>query len=280
MTQSIQEQVRILPTIEPKGHFVQIGGEMLCGDAMPCSDDAALEQGERRFDGVRMNVPVYIDFRFVFDCLVLSLERSIAQGCRVGVEFVGHNEVNVLAHRLSNVLRQSASLNVLRVEEPQIAAALPDADYDLFFGISESWLAVTFLTRTDVGFVYLDSAIHHRAFYFFHRGPDAMAEIPCGFVADSECALDLICGHALTRLTEKQSSDKPFLQGKMRVIKDRAGSDRELIVASLAVKQLLRCSEFRNWPFASQTFNSVRPAKAHKKFAAFIVGIEQVYNVN
>jgi hypothetical protein len=66
----------------------------------------------------------------------------------------------------------------------------------------------------------------------------------------------------------------------MRVIKDRACRDAELVVAFLAVEQLLGRRQLCNWPFASQAFNAIRPAQTHKKFAALIVGIEQVYNVN
>jgi hypothetical protein len=107
-----------------------------------------------------------------------------------------------------------------------------------------------------------------------------MAKIPCGFVTDSEGPLDLIRRHALARFTEEQGSEKPFLQGEMRVIKYRTGGDSELIIASLAVKELLRGGEFNNRAMTAQAFNSARPAKTDQKFAAFVIGIEQVYNVN
>ncbi len=70
MTQSVDKQIGILAAIEPESHFVQISREMLCGDAMPRSDDAALEQRERGFNGVRMNLAVNVNLRFVLNRLV------------------------------------------------------------------------------------------------------------------------------------------------------------------------------------------------------------------
>lgn len=280
MAQGIQEQVRILPAIEAESHFVQIGREMLCRDSMPCSDDAALKERERGFDSVGMNVSVNIDFRLVFDGLVLIGEGGAPERSRISIEFIGHDEVNIFAHGLADILRQRPGFNVLRVEESKIAAALSNAYNDLFFRVSESRLAVAFLASTNIGFVYFDRAVHHGTLNFFHGRSDAMAEIPRGLVTDSECAFDLIRRHALACFTEKQGSEKPLLQREMRVVEDCARRHTELIVARFAVKELLRRCEFNYCAVAAETFNSIRPAEAHKQFAAFVVGIEQVYNVN
>jgi hypothetical protein len=66
----------------------------------------------------------------------------------------------------------------------------------------------------------------------------------------------------------------------MRVIEDRACSDRELIIASLAVEQLLSRREFNYRAVATKAVNTVRPAQTNEQFAAFVIGVEQVYNVN
>ena len=136
---------------------------MLGADSMPRSDNAALEEGERRFDGVRVNVSVNVDLRFVLypSCADPSRRQCFLNRGRVGVQFIRYDDVHVLAHVLADVLRQCAGFHILSMEESQIATALPDADYDLFFGSVPS-NARPFFSLANVGFVHLDSAIQHR----------------------------------------------------------------------------------------------------------------------
>ena len=63
--QRIAEQVRIGTIVEPEGHFIKIGGQMLCRDFMPRSNDAMLEQGECGFNGVGMNVSRHVHLGLV-----------------------------------------------------------------------------------------------------------------------------------------------------------------------------------------------------------------------
>jgi hypothetical protein len=107
-----------------------------------------------------------------------------------------------------------------------------------------------------------------------------MAEVPCGLIANPQRALDLISRHSFLRLTEQQDGKKPFLKWEVGVIEDCARGDRELIVASLAVKQLLRGRQLNDGHLTAQALNASGPAEAHKNLAAFFIGVEQVYNVN
>lgn len=280
MTQGVQEQRGRLPAVEAESHFVQIGREMFCTDTVPRPDYSALEQAKGGFNGVRVNVAINVDLRLMLDCFMLRGHCDALDRRRIGIQFVGHDYVNICAHVLSDEVRQRAALYVSRMKETEIAATLTDAHYDLLVGISVSGFAVGVLFSADVGFIYFDRAIHHRTFYFLHGGPDAMAEIPCRLVANSECALDLVRRHALACFTEEQRSEKPFLQGQMRVVEDRACCDAELIVAFFAIEQLLGGCQFTNCPFAAQTLDAIGPAQTHKQLPAFFIGIEQVYNVN
>jgi hypothetical protein len=139
--------------------------------------------------------------------------------------------------------------------------------------------AFALLLSAHIGFVDLDCSIQHLV-NFGHGEADSVAEIPCGFVADSQRALDLIRTHALLCFAEQKRSEEPFLQGKMAVIENRSRGNAKLIVAALAVEQLLRCGEFRGWHLAARAFNAVRPTETHEQFAATFVGVEKVYNVN
>jgi len=279
MAQRIGEQMRILPAVEAESHFIQIGLQMFRADLVPRSDDAALKQRERRLDSVGMNVAVNVYFGLVLDGLMLALECGTSERGRIGVEFIGHDYVNVLTNRLSDVLRQCASLNVCGVEESQIAAALSDANNDLFFGVSESGLAVAFLTSTNVCFVYLNGAVHHGPVYFFHGVPDSMAEVPCGFVADPQRALDLFSAHALLRDTQQVCSDEPFQEGQVRVIEYGASENGELVTTGPAVV-LIPLDDAREIsgslaPWAGSTF---RPAQSLKIGAALVFSSEFFHN--
>ena len=52
MAQRINEQIGALATIEPEGHFVQVGREMFGADLVPTADDSALQKREGRFPSV------------------------------------------------------------------------------------------------------------------------------------------------------------------------------------------------------------------------------------
>jgi hypothetical protein len=72
---------------------------------MPCSDDAPLEQRKRRFNGVGVNVAVNVHLHLVLDRLVLRGHVDALHGRGIGVQFVGHNYVNVGDHVLSAKVR-------------------------------------------------------------------------------------------------------------------------------------------------------------------------------
>jgi hypothetical protein len=281
MTQGIQKQIGILPTIEAECHFVQVGREMLCGDAMPRSDDSALEQRESILDCIRMDVAVNVDLGFVLNRLVPIRQGKTLHRRRIGIEFIGHDYVHIRADILADKLRQHAGLGIFGMKEAQIAAALTDADNDLFGALAETGFALmAALDSANVSFVYFDGSVQHGLIYFLHGRTDAMAEVPRGLVADSQSPFDLISGHSLACLAEQEGREKPLLKWQVGIIKNRAGGHTELIVAFFAVEELLSRSEFRYRATASQAFRTIRPAQAHQQFSASFVGVKKVYNVN
>jgi len=276
----IKEKRMRLPTIEAETHFVKIGCEMLCTDPMPCSNNAALQKRESGFDCVGMNVTVNIDFRAVLDSFVfLGSDRSLFHCEGVGTEIVGHNHVNIFRDVLANEHCQRARLHILSMEESHITAALPQSDHDFLFR-SSTTKASTAPATADIGFIHFYRAIHHGPIYFFHGSTDAMAEIPRGFVADSESSLNLVSGHSLPCFTEQEGGKEPFLQGKVGVVENRASGHGKLIVTAFAVKELLCGRQFNGWHLAAWTFNASRPAETHKQFATFFVSVKEVNNVN
>ena len=60
MAQGVNEKISVLPAIEAELHFVQVCGKMLRADLVPRSNDAAFQQRECGFHGVRVNVAVNV----------------------------------------------------------------------------------------------------------------------------------------------------------------------------------------------------------------------------
>src|SRR5207302_506090 len=136
---------------------------------------------------------------------------------------------------------------------------LTKANHD-FFVVIRSIPASTFtLASADPSFIHFDSTIQHWAIYFFHGRANAMAKVPCCFVADSESALNLIGRDSFTCFAKQQSRKEPLSKWKVRVIEDRGSGNTELIVTILAIEQLLRGRKFDNRSFAAQAFNTIRP---------------------
>src|SRR5439155_14620580 len=74
MTQGVQEQIGTLSAVETEAHLVQVGGQMLSTDFVPCSNDAPLEQRERRLNSVRVNVTFHVHSAAVIDSLVRNVQ--------------------------------------------------------------------------------------------------------------------------------------------------------------------------------------------------------------
>ena len=281
MTQGIQEQIGILPAIEAEGHFVQVGREMLGADPMPGSDDATLQEGESILNGIGMHFTLNINLGFVLDSLMLSLRYSCFGDC-VGVNrmFIGNQNVYVLTDVFSNVLRNCTLLNISCMEETKIAITLPDADDDLLCVVSESRFALASMQfAADIGFIHFDSTIEHGLICFFHCCTDAMAKIPSSLIAHPNGTLDLVSGDSLARFAEQQCHHEPFRQRKMRVMEDRAGSDRELVIALSAVEQLVAGNKPDNFlSVAAWAFGTVGPAQTLKQFTALLIGREHLSN--
>ena len=106
---------------------------MLCGNLMPRTNDAALEQAKCGLDPVRRNVSVNVKASRVIDALMLPLVSGREHRAFIREEVVSHNHVNIFADVLSDVLRKGAGLAILSMEEAKLSTALLDANDDLLF---------------------------------------------------------------------------------------------------------------------------------------------------
>ncbi len=265
MTQSIEEQIRTIPAIEPEGHFFKIGREMLGAEPVPCPHDAALEKRERGLNRVGVNVSHNVDLALVAYCLVgAASESGFHHGLGISAPFVGHNHVNVFADVLADIFCETSRLRIGSMEKAQISATLTDANDDFLVFPYSCALTAPFASLC-----------------FNHGRSDSMAEIPCCLVAaDSDGALNLASRHAFLGFAEQKRSGKPFRKGQMGIVKDRASGHAELIIAVLAVKELLFSLQLDHGAFTAQAAWPFREAQAGKQFAALGISREQGIYVN
>lgn len=277
MPQGVCKQIRAIPPIKPKAHLFEIGGKVLSADLMPRSDNSTLQKRKRGLDRIRMDVGSKADI--LTSAMVDRFVFHVANCFRVGAELVSNNDVNIGADVLLNVLRQRSRLDIFGTEETEISPALPDADDDLFV-VQLSRSALAAILSAYVGLVYLDSAVKHRLIRFDHRVTDAMAEIPRGFITDSERPLKLIGRHAFACFHKKQDGEKPRFERKMGIVEDRLSRNAELVVTLRALEFLLRCYLEYVAALASQALDPERPAQPFQKLTATVIGPKHPVNIN
>lgn len=273
MTQGIQEQIGVLPAIKPEFHLFEIGREMLCADMVPTSHDSTLEKRESIFDGISMDVADHINFGAMVDGLVLVLVNASLNHCLgVANPIIGDDPTHVHTDAIFDVFGERVRFGVLDMVEPNLAAALPDADYDFFIRAAPG--TSTVLDTADIGFIHFDRAVEHLLVHFDHCCANPMAEIPCSFVAHSNRSLNLAGRHSLLGFAEQQGSHEPLCQWQVRVIEDRASGHGKLVVTVFAVEKFLLGFKFRSGLLAARALDAKRPAETAQHFAASFVSRE------
>src|SRR5580704_140286 len=196
----IAEKELILAVIEAEAHFVQVGREMLRRDFMPCAHDSTFEKAKGRFDCVGMNVPMSI-FAGVVNGFMAHCSAHFVQCPRINSRFISHNDFHIFADMLADNLANGRGFGILSSDQPQIPIALANPDNN---GLLALWPPAAFLAAY-VGFINFDRAIQRFGRYFQHGRADAVAEIPCCLVADSERAWNLAGRHPLFGFAEQIS---------------------------------------------------------------------------
>ena len=203
-------------------------------DFMPRSNDTALEQRECRLHGIRSTAQSVLITYVLIDTVIQSLMSRLAELRHLEIVefgFVRHDDIDTLVHISRNNLVHLFLSQIIRINEVEMSAALPNAD-------NGGFLTPLFLIRrlsAYVSFVNLDLARQLVALSFLHGSADSVTQIPRGFVANSQSSLELVRAHSFARFTEQVSAQEPLPQWQMRVMEDRASRDAELIVARIAI---------------------------------------------
>lgn len=270
MLERINEEVVAVAAVEPECHLIEVGRQMLRRHLMPCADDAALQEREGGFDGIRVDDAAHILPPLVPDGLVPLPEPESDQF--IGRQFVGDEEIDVFfVDVFLQELVEGFGGHIFGAEEFERPAALADADDNLF--VLLAMLPAPNLPA-DVGFVHFDYAAILREFgllRFLHGGADTMAEVPCGFVRDPEGALHLIGREAFAGFDQQEDGGEPRFKGQVRIAEDRARRDGELIAAPalplLPVGDGIHC-----FGLAPRAPDAMRPAQTTEQFTALLIG--------
>lgn len=203
---------------------------MLRADLMPRSDYTALQKGEGRFDGVRVNVTDNVDAEFVHDALVVFDVSCPRRRSSILVHVIGHQHFNIVRDVFPDVPLKGSRTHVIGMEETKLSAALTDSNHNLF--IRRSATALPVRPTANIGFIHFDHAIQRLALCLNHCRANPMAEIPSGFVRlDSERTLNLASRNTFLRFTQEQDSEKPNRERQVRVVEDRVHGHAELVAA-------------------------------------------------
>ena len=225
-------------------------------DFMPRSHNAALEQGESRFHGIRVNVAVGVVLGMVNRSVEVLLH--LVQRPRIDSRFVSNNHFHMAAEIRIDNLSDGRGCCVFGVNHAEIAVALPDADDNLLIG------TVTPLARlaANIGFINLNRAAKFLRGNFEHRVANPVAEIPRGFIADGKLASHLVGRHAFARLTEQVRCEKPLPERQMGIVEDSLGRYAELVRARIADKLVALEDAIDLVRAALQALNPIWPAEA------------------
>src|SRR5438445_11994177 len=116
MTQGVQEQIGILPAIEPEGHFIEVSREMFCADLVPCAHDAAFQKRECILDSIGVNVATNVLSRRVID----GFMRRFSNRMLVVLQAVSNVYIHVCAGSVTNVLRQAAGRGICSMKDSKL----------------------------------------------------------------------------------------------------------------------------------------------------------------
>jgi len=274
MTQRIKEQIGAVPAIETELHLFEVGREMLRAQTMPRSSYSPLEERERRFDSVGMNVSHDIHAGTVVNLFVVR-PLSFPHGGIIRGSVISEDYFHVLADILADVLGERSPFRITGVEEAKVAVALADA-YDHFLVVILCDMTLTAHLSADIGHVHLNFSVEHGFVGLRHSVPDAVAEIPrCLVAADSKRALNLAGRHAFLCFAEQKGGSKPRCERQVRIIENCSSGDGELIVTVFAIEEMLFGFQFDHWAFAAQAARAFWEAQARQEFAALGIGREE-----
>lgn len=181
---------------------------MLNRNLMVGTDDRPLEKGPNPLDAVSVNVATDILFSRVIDRLVTGV---IVANAPVRTPVVGMDGFSIVMDGFTSKGMESLTAPVWNHLEDNLAFPLDGPNDDGLIAFVPMTFAPNFATNK--GLVNLYDALEFDGGSIGNCGPDAVAEIPSGFVGDIQRPLQLAGGNAFLSFNHQVSGHEPFVEG-------------------------------------------------------------------
>jgi len=266
----VTEHEIVAAVVVSEGRFVEVGRKMLGAELMVGANDRPLKQAPDALNGVGVNLPMNPLVPSVVDRLVLRVlvPNALVAGPFVRVDFP-HLAVDVVLDEAPKGLVASVRNNL----HTDAAPALCGSDYDhLAFATATSDTAAP---TSDERLINLNDVEQAKSRpLWFHRGADAMAEIPSGLIADLEHPLELVGRDSLLGLAHHVDRKEPLPERELGIVKDGPDADAELVATSVTIELTARHDPGNLRRLATWAANAIRPAKMLKVLMALILAVE------
>ena len=227
------KESRIFAVIESVAKLGDVLMKMAKCNAVVLAGDATLQQSPERFDGIGMNLPVYIG-----DLMVNHGMAHEAANLDVAAVLIrdedGIGYVDVVAHKLGKAL--GIQLGLIDRTGNDVPATFQNPDHGSLRSTTSALVRSATFTGlpTDVALVHLHDAPEKFAL-LKHGVSDSHAHKPSRVFVDLEIAGKLAGGDALLGIQHKGDRQEPDLQVKMGVVEDGVYGNAERGIAGIAV---------------------------------------------
>lgn len=228
-----------LSVIEPEYLFVQVAEEMEWLDAYIGALDCSLQEAPKVLNAVCVNLAIDIPLGMVNNAMiVIGLEVSVRQE---GVRKYLCPRSNIPSHfRTKDVAASAANDSSPNCALPVRAVPLQEAQNG---GLSDCPSPLNFIDAlvlmheagqpADKGFIHFNWAADLAKVVRLHSEPYAVEHEPCGFLSDTERAVDFIGTYAILGVGDHPNSCEPFIQANGAILKYSSYLDRELPLGML-----------------------------------------------
>lgn len=219
------EDVTVVPVVVSPLKLGHVERQILGTDLVECTHDPALNQGPEAVDSLRVDSADHV---FAPAVLHPSVRVVFAQALVAG-EFIGREQVNLSADRLTHEALDGASFCVADDARYDVAFALHGTDHDLLAtgaGAGRPFIFVPVLVlAADVGLVGLHDAHELAELGVNQPGADAVAHVVGSLVgAEPHNALHFQSRHALLACQHHVDDPEPVAHPDIRILED--GSDQ------------------------------------------------------
>ena len=280
------ENIWILSVVKSELKFVQVQGQIGLADFVIAAHDATLQKRPERFYRVSMCGSYYVFALAVADyaMIVIVTDQAIA-GVLIGREQLDASAIRDAANETIQ-RRRVGVLNCL-ADDVTLAGNRAD-DGHLSFGARQiQFLALLGMHvlrfAADESLIDFDLATEQCRAFFLHRGADACAHIPRGFIrAGSHHPMKLVRGDSFLRVAHDEHDLEPRSQRVFGVLENRLSDHAESVsvaptaILALAnpVERAMRDVKHFLIP-ASRAFNfAVRPSLLNQKALAIIFSLK------